>query len=164
MILLFLGICLSISGPAQSTAAYYQELASLYSHTVPVIRADSLMALMEADSNVVILDTRSPEEFEVSRLPGATFVNYDKFRKTSVENLPENTPIVTYCTVGYRSEKIGEKLLKMGYSPVYNLYGGIFEWVNRGYQVYDARDSVTTKVHTYDRSWSKWLVKGQKIY
>ena len=46
--------------------------------------------------------------------------------------------IVLYCSIGYRSEKIGEKLVEMGYGHVFNLYGGIFEWVNRDLPVYNA--------------------------
>jgi rhodanese-related sulfurtransferase len=37
--------------------------------------------------------------------------------------------------VGYRSEKVTEKLQKAGFTQVSNLYGGIFEWVNQGYPI-----------------------------
>jgi hypothetical protein len=69
-----------------------------------------------------------------------------------------------YCSVGYRSERIGEKLLKLGYTDVVNLYGGIFEWKNQGLDVYNSSNYPTDSVHTYNKSWGKWLVKGIKVY
>jgi hypothetical protein len=49
---------------------------------------------------------------------------------------------------------------------VYNLYGSIFEWANRGYKVIDAQGQKTQKVHTYNQSWSKWLDRSgvEKIW
>ena len=72
--------------------------------------------------------------------------------------------IVVYCSLGIRSEKISEKLKAEGYSNVRNLYGGIFEWKNKGFEVFDSEGKETEKVHAYSKSWSKWLKNGEKIY
>ena len=45
-----------------------------------------------------------------------------------------------------------------------NLRGGIFDWVNMGYPVYDKEGNETQKIHAYDKSWGKWLIKGEKVY
>ena len=37
----------------------------------------------------------------------------------------KNKPIVVYCTTGFRSEEAYKKLKKIGYTNVYNLYGGL---------------------------------------
>ena len=66
-----------------------------------------------------------------------------------------------YCSIGYRSEKVGEELKKMGFKNVYNLYGSIFEWVNQGNEVVDENEKVTEKVHTYNKRWSKWIEDGK---
>ncbi len=50
----------------------------------------------------------------------------------------EESKVVVYCSVGYRSEKIAEKLKAAGYKNVFNLYGGIFEWENQNLPVYDS--------------------------
>ncbi|MFQ5334631.1 MAG: rhodanese-like domain-containing protein, partial [Flavobacteriales bacterium] len=71
--------------------------------------------------------------------------------------------VIVYCSVGYRSEKIAEKLAGMGFGQVFNLYGGIFEWVNRGYPVYDEHGQ-TDNVHAYNHNWGLWLHKGNKVY
>lgn len=69
-----------------------------------------------------------------------------------------------YCSLGIRSEHIAEKLKKRGYTSVYNLYGGIFEWKNKDYKVYDSNEKETDNIHAYSKAWSKWLKKGNKVY
>lgn len=140
---------------------YDEKLESLYKNTVPLIKADSLERIM---NDVVILDTRAIEEFEVSHLEGARFVDYDSFELAAVKDIPKDQEIIVYCSVGYRSERVGEKLQKAGYSNVKNLYGGIFSWKNEGHDVIDLSNQPTDSVHTYNKSWGKWLIKGIKVY
>ena len=71
---------------------------------------------------------------------------------------------MVYCSIGIRSEDISEKLKKAGYTNVYNLYGGIFEWKNRNYPVVNPENEVTEKVHAYSKQWGQWLHKGKKVY
>jgi 3-mercaptopyruvate sulfurtransferase SseA len=72
--------------------------------------------------------------------------------------------IVVYCSLGVRSEDIAEQLKKEGYTNVYNLFGGIFEWKNSNHKVYDNKEEPTENVHAFSKKWSKWLLKGNKIY
>ena len=69
-----------------------------------------------------------------------------------------------YCSLGIRSETVAHKLMQEGYTNVYNLYGGIFEWKNANFKVVDTLGNPTEKVHTFNKSWSKWLQKGKKVY
>lgn len=140
---------------------YDEKLESLYKKTVPIIHADSLKP---RQSNVVILDTRAKEEFEVSHIEGARFVDYDGFKISEVGDISKDSEVIVYCSVGYRSERIGEKLQKAGFTNVKNLYGGIFSWKNEGYEVVGSQGSPTDSVHTYNKSWGKWLKKGIKVY
>jgi rhodanese-related sulfurtransferase len=75
----------------------------------------------------------------------------------------KNRLIVVYCSIGVRSEIIGKKLMKHGFTNVYNLYGGLFEWVNKGGSVFH-KGIQTQKVHAYSKKWSRYLTKGIKIY
>ncbi|MEO9482207.1 MAG: rhodanese-like domain-containing protein [Ekhidna sp.] len=140
---------------------YDEKLESLYRKTVPLIKADSLKPRL---SEVVILDTRAEEEFQVSHIQGARFVDYDAFEVTQVKDIPLDQELIVYCSVGYRSERVGEKLQKAGYTNVKNLYGGIFSWKNEGYEVMGSKNTPTDSVHTYNKSWGKWLLKGTKVY
>ena len=140
-----------------------QKLTSLLDETVPFVYQDSLSKWLEEENAPVIIDTRSPEEYKVSHIPGAIFINYNKFNKRMVDSIDRKQPVVVYCSVGYRSEKIGEKLQAMGFTEVYNLYGGIFDWKNNDRKVVNS-SGATDSVHTYNKNWSKWLKKGIKVY
>lgn len=117
------------------------------------------------NDSVYILDAREKAEFEVSHLPEAIFTGYSGF---SVEEFShkfkdKSAPLVVYCSIGIRSENVADKLQKAGYTNVSNLYGGIFEWKNTGYKVYQ-NGLETNKVHTFSKHWAKYLEKGEKIY
>ncbi|MFN0214471.1 MAG: rhodanese-like domain-containing protein [Saprospiraceae bacterium] len=141
--------------------AYGAMLRVLLSHSVPEI---GVTKAAKDSSTVTFLDAREAREYAVSHIDGAIPVGYDFFK---VENLPQGLSkdqrIVVYCSVGYRSEKVAEKLQKAGFSNVSNLYGGIFEWVNQGFEVVN-HSGVTKDVHAYDRTWGVWLKKGRKVY
>ena len=114
--------------------------------------------------DVILLDTREKKEYDVSHLPNAIWVGYDDFNLDRVASIAKDKKVVTYCSVGYRSERIGEKLLKAGFKDVYNLNGSLFRWVNAGYEIVDSKNQPTLKVHGYDKNWGKWLKKGEVVY
>jgi rhodanese-related sulfurtransferase len=126
----------------------------------------SVETLSLPNTDAILLDAREQEEFEVSHLENAIQVGYDHFRlKETLKKLPEdkNTKIVVYCSLGIRSETVAYKLIQEGYTNVYNLYGGIFEWKNANFQVVDTLGNTTEKVHTFNKDWGKWLKKGEKV-
>jgi len=134
---------------------------SVLQKTVPLISSTDLK---NNYNDYTILDTRELNEYNTSHLYSAIHVGFTKFKIQKTTNvIPIEKPIVVYCTIGYRSEKIGEKLLKKGYT-VYNLYGGIFEWKNNDNSVVDNSEISTNQVHCFNQEWSKWLIKGKKKY
>jgi rhodanese-related sulfurtransferase len=160
---IILFICLSIAY-CNAQSDYDNKLKSLYRNTVKTIQPKEVKALMASGEKVILLDTRALEEFSVSHLAGARFLNYESYSTDDLKKIPTNSKIIVYCSVGYRSERVGEKLLKLGYKDVSNIYGGIFEWKNEGLEVVNKLNHPTDSVHTYNKNWSKWLVKGVKVY
>lgn len=147
-------------GQVQS-GAYRALLRTLLQHSVPE------MGVQQAAQNgekYFFLDARERREYEVSHLPGARWVGYETFQPAQLEDIDKQTPLVVYCSIGYRSEKVAEQLQRAGFQQVWNLYGGIFEWVNQGYPVYNMREQPTDEVHAYDRKWGMWLKRGKKVY
>ena len=131
---------------------------------VPYISVETL-AMPKTDA--ILLDAREENEFNISHLENAICVGYDNFKiKETIAKLPKDkkAKIVVYCSLGIRSETVAHKLIKEGYTNVYNLYGGIFEWKNANFKVIDTLGKSTEKVHTFNKSWSKWLKKGEKVY
>ena len=141
--------------------AYNILLKTLLSHSVPEISVNQAAATYE---NVILLDAREHEEFEVSHLEGAHFVGYNNFTIDSVLSFNRNAQILVYCSVGYRSEKIAYKLKSEGFKNVSNLYGGIFEWVNQGHPIVDSAGKHTKRIHGYTKAWGIWLNDGEKVY
>ena len=159
--IVFLLLLISINSFSQNNL---KDLLKKYNtESVPYISVDSLQAISK---DVILLDAREKKEFSVSHLKNAQFVGYDKFNlKKTIKKLPnKNAKIVVYCSLGVRSEDVAEKLKKAGYTNVLNLYGGIFEWKNDGNKVFTSKNKETEKVHTCTQEWSKWLLKGEKIY
>lgn len=160
---IILGALLSISFSnfAQTTSkAYATMLDALYKKTVPLMS----VATLQKQTDAILLDTRTKEEYNVSHLPNAIWVGYDDFDIKRVADVPKNGNVVVYCSVGYRSERVGEKLLATGYQHVHNLYGSLFEWVNQGNPIVDAQERPTERVHGYSRLWGVWLKRGEKVY
>lgn len=113
--------------------------------------------------NATYLDAREKAEYKVSHIKNAKYIGYNSLDLSAVAGLDKQQTLIVYCSVGYRSEKITQKLTKAGFTDVRNLYGGIFEWKNQGHPVYQ-NTLETDRVHAYDRSWGIWLNKGIKVY
>lgn len=141
-----------------------EKLQGLYKNTVPLVSTETIKQKLTSEDSLYILDTRTTSEFAVSHIPGARLVEYESYDASDFEDIPKDAEIVLYCSVGYRSERVGEKLQEMGYQHVSNLYGGIFQWKNDGHEVVSPGGGATDSVHTYNRRWSKWLEKGTKVY
>jgi rhodanese-related sulfurtransferase len=144
--------------------AYQQLLEKMYRKSVPLIPVAEAARLHAGHQQVLFLDTREQEEYQVSHIKNAVWVGYRDFSLQRVAGIPKQTPLVVYCSVGYRSERVGEKLLQAGFTRVHNVYGSLFEWVNQGYPVFTDQTKETTRVHAYSRSWGKWLMQGTKVY
>lgn len=104
----------------------------------------------------ILLDVRTGEEWNVSHLPGARRVDPNAPLEQVVSGLPKETPIVTYCAVGYRSGELATKLRAAGFTHVWNLEGSIFQWANERRPLV-REDETATTVHPYSRLWGRLL-------
>jgi len=156
-LLFFLAIGIGPVSNAQNPAGFDKMCDKHIKKTVPLVTPEILKDEMDVNDKVLVLDAREKKEYNVSHIKGARFIGYDHFKITSLADVDKNTKIYIYCSIGYRSEKIGEKLLKDGFKHVYNVYGGIFNWTNTGYKVINAKGKVTNSVHGFDKKWSKWI-------
>jgi rhodanese-related sulfurtransferase len=132
-------------------------------NAVPYISAQEL-AMPKTEA--IILDARERSEYDISHLKNAIFIGYNHFslEQTTQKLQDKNQTIVVYCSLGIRSETIANQLKKAGYTNIKNLYGGIFEWRNKGFKVYNSEDKKTDSIHAFSKAWSKWLTKGTKVY
>ena len=163
-VLLLLFACLGRSDAQVQKRAFQFVLRNLLSHTVPEVSVTELSK--NSSAYPVLLDARSWREYEVSHLRDAIWVGYEDFELSRVHAISKESSILIYCSVGYRSEKIAEKLLSAGYKHSFNLYGGIFEWVNQKQALVDLRGRPTRQIHAYNKIWGTWVrvKKNRKVY
>ena len=146
----------------QFTEKEFNEMADkMAKGEVPDLEVEELKIKKD---DYVILDAREKKEFDISHIEGAIWVGYDDFTLARLSEVPKGAMVVTYCSVGYRSERIGEKLQDAGYLNVHNLRGSIFKLMNEGYKVVDKNDKPTESVHGFNKKWGKWVKQGEVVY
>ncbi|MFL6583522.1 MAG: rhodanese-like domain-containing protein [Chthoniobacterales bacterium] len=102
----------------------------------------------------VLLDVRTEPEWNVSHLAGARRI--DPGAPADLVGVPRNAPIVTYCSVGYRSSEMARRLLAAGFINVQNLEGSVFEWGNE-HRPLVAGGQKVARVHPDNGWWGRLL-------
>lgn len=112
--------------------------------------------ISRSNDDLVLLDVRTREEYEVSNIQGSQLATSLKDALKLLTGVPKDQLIVAYCSVGYRSSDLVRALTERGYNNAYNLEGSIFEWANRRLPVYRGNEPVN-KVHPYNSTWGRFL-------
>ena len=82
------------------------------------------------DKKGAILDVRTLEEFEISRIPNSKnidFYNPQNFM-LEIEKLDKDNNYYVYCRTGVRSANSCALMKELGFKNTFNLVGGIVEW------------------------------------
>ena len=83
---------------------------------------------MEKNPKAVILDVRTKGEYAEGHIKNAILVPNESIGSEPPKELPDkNAEILVYCRSGNRSRQASEKLVKMGYTQVYD-FGGVNTW------------------------------------
>eukprot|EP01083_Nonionella_stella_P090336 252386_1 len=132
--------------------------------------AEQLKDNADSSSRVIILDIREEYEYNISNIQNAVRVP-PKATPEDIINIVQNeqnvcihtnedtnqlqtVDIYCYCSVGYRSSIVAQKLQKYGVRNVHNVSGSIFKWVNEERPIVDNAGHKVDKVHTYNRLFS----------
>ncbi len=110
----------------------------------------------ENKTNPLLLDARTSLEYAISHLQGAYLLPYNVPEIKPFVNCSLTTPIITYCSVGYRSAILRRRLEKMGYEKVFNLKGSLFLWFSENRPVFCGEEIVSC-LHPFNLLWSLWL-------
>jgi rhodanese-related sulfurtransferase len=79
--------------------------------------------------NVVVLDVRTPEEFNAGYIPGAILINFkDSIFTQKINALDKSKHYLVYCKTGNRSNKAVQYMLNNGFSKVQQLENGFSKW------------------------------------
>ena len=97
------------------------------------ISIDETASLLNKDKDVVVLDVRTPKEFQAGHIKGATNINFqDKDFADRVAKLDKSKTYVIHCAAGGRSARACKKMDGLNFSKLYNLEGGMGAWEKAG--------------------------------
>ncbi|MBT6274125.1 MAG: thiosulfate sulfurtransferase [Chromatiales bacterium] len=114
----------------------FAEVVEHEAHT-PWISVEDLQARIDARNNMVILDSRSYEEYHANSIPGAISVPGAELVYRFKDLVPdEATEVVVNCGGRTRSIIGAQALINAGFSnPIVSLKNGTQDWHLAGYQV-----------------------------
>ncbi|HKL02953.1 MAG TPA: rhodanese-like domain-containing protein [Cryomorphaceae bacterium] len=149
---------------SQNKMGFDLMIKTLISGDIDTLNGEAVASMLNSGEDVVLLDAREKQEFEVSHIPNSRFVGHESFEIESLSGISKSDTIVVYCSVGKRSEDVARKIAEAGYTNVYNYFGGIFDWTNRGFPVVNIHNEKTSCVHPYSKVWGIWVNNLDKCY
>ncbi len=144
--------------PEQERLAKMEATVRSQFPEVPQLGTAELAAWLKDKSREApeILDVREPAEYAVSHLPGAIRVSPDAAAAEIVPKLKPGRAVVVYCSVGYRSSRLAQRLMKAGVAGVANLEGSIFAWANERRPL-EKEGRPASTVHPYNAIFGRML-------
>ena len=100
------------------------DSAISYKHLTPEEAAE----IIAKDKTILLLDVRTPEEYEKKHIPNAVLLPIDEIKKGNLSPLTDkNQKILIYCWTGRRAENAAAILVDSGYTNVFE-FGGLVDW------------------------------------
>ena len=97
-------------------------------------KALELIENIQKGTDFVILDVRTPKEFESGHIEGAVNIDFrDENFSQKMENLEKEKKYLICCGSGVRASKAMSLMEDLGYIEVYNMLGGIRMWKTSGF-------------------------------
>ena len=86
-----------------------------------------------AEAGVITLDVRTPGEFAEGHIEGAQLIDFQSGNfENEISSLDKNATYAVYCRSGNRSGQAVKVMHDAGFHNVYNLNGGVVDWVSAG--------------------------------
>jgi adenylyltransferase/sulfurtransferase len=96
------------------------------------ISARELKDMLDRRDDVLLIDVREPNEYEIVAIPGAVLIPKGEFTSgAALERLPQNKRIVLHCKTGVRSAECLALVKDAGFSGAVHLGGGVLAWVSQ---------------------------------
>lgn len=94
------------------------------------LRPEAWHKFIDEHPDVPILDARNDYESEIGAFKGAIKPKIKTFKeiKKTLEALPKDQPVMTYCTGDIRCEYLSAYMKHKGFAQVYHLDGGIVKY------------------------------------
>mgnify|MGYP003109942489 CR=1 FL=1 len=103
--------------------------AQVETKEVREITVPEAKTILAEEPNAIILDVRTPEEFQEGHIENAILINFfDENFEEQVALLDKNKPVFIYCRSGNRSNKAGKILADLGFTEIYDITEGYAGW------------------------------------
>lgn len=121
-------LVLASCGTVETSAPAAEETSIEAEPSYQTISSDEAKKMMDEDSDVIILDVRTKDEFDTGHIEGAILIPDDKIEEKAEEILTDKSAVIlVYCRSGRRSALASASLAQSGYTNVYD-FGGIIDW------------------------------------
>ena len=98
------------------------------------LTVEQVKAKLDRGERFHLVDVREESEWAKDHLPGAVHLGKGVIERDVEERIPDQrAEIVLYCGGGFRSALAADNLLKMGYTNVWSMDGGIRDWRGKNY-------------------------------
>jgi rhodanese-related sulfurtransferase len=143
--------------PPIDFAALERWLARAFPDVATIDTASLATWLDDASrSPPVLIDVRSGDEQAVGALAGARFAADAEAARACAADVPRDTAIVAYCSVGVRSARAARAIAASGHARALNLAGGLFAWANERRLMVRGTER-TRFAHPFDERWAVLL-------
>jgi phage shock protein E len=96
------------------------------------VGVDEVFSMLKEKNKYFLLDVRTKEEYDAGFIENSVLIPVSELEKRLSE-IPADKPVIVYCKSGNRSAQAAGILVKNNFNSVYNMLGGITEWVKKGY-------------------------------
>jgi rhodanese-related sulfurtransferase len=109
----------------------YHDLVTEAKQRIPETAPRDAIAMHGRGDDVLFVDVREPNEWNLGHLPGAVHIPRGNL-ESRIESIPREKTLIIYCASGNRSALAADVLREMGYSRVSSLARGIRGWMEDG--------------------------------
>ncbi len=102
---------------------------------VPEVDANTLSKWVSETKDLVLIDVGTPGDFAEGHIPGSISLPLGASFKERSKNLPKGKTYILICPTGRRSATAAKLMMEQGFEKVYNLRGGITDWLRKGFKV-----------------------------
>lgn len=128
VLLISFGGCKAKEEAPLSTEAPTTKTTEMINITYEQISQDEAKRIMYTESDYIIIDARTQEEFDEGHIENAILIPEYEIQEKAPEVIPDkNALILVYCRSGRRSKIASEALVQLGYTNVKE-FGGIIDW------------------------------------
>lgn len=100
------------------------------------ININEVNKLMSNSTDLILIDVRETDEWDGGHIPDAIHIPKASIERDIEKNAPnKDARIVLYCGGGMRSVTAANSLIKLGYTNVKSMAGGISAWARQGYEI-----------------------------